>query len=93
MLIYKKASLKRLTGRSYPEVVGSYHNQRPDSLALQEYPHVAKGSEEGASAPLPAELEGWELPSMRDLFWKQQKLQRGGQTVYGNVWAGVRTVS
>ena len=61
-------------------------------VPVQEYPHVAKGSGEGASAPPPAEVVGWELPSMRDLFWKQQKLQRGGQTVYGNVWAGVRTL-
>ena len=44
---------------------------------------------DGAGAPPPVQVEGWELPSMRDLFWKQQKLQRNGQTVYGNVWAGV----
>lgn len=50
---------------------------------------MASGSEDGAGAPPPVEVEGWELPSMRDLFWKQQKLQHGGQTVYGNVWAGV----
>ena len=53
---------------------------------------MASGGEDSAGAPPPAQVEGWELPSMRDLFWKQQKLQRDGQTVYGNVWAGVRTL-
>ena len=53
---------------------------------------MASGSEDGGAAQPPGEVEGWELPSMRDLFWKQQKLQRDGQTIYGNVWAGVRTL-
>ena len=53
---------------------------------------MASGSEDGGASPPPGEVEGWKLPSMRDLFWKQQKLQRDGQTIYGNVWAGVRTL-
>ena len=43
----------------------------------------------GASSGAPA-VEGWDLPPARELFWGRQKLQRGGQTVFGDVWAGVR---
>ena len=57
----------------------------------QEYPHVARGGDGGADAQeqQPA-VGGWVLPPAQELFWGRQKLQRGGQTVFGDVWAGVR---
>ncbi|KAK9842071.1 hypothetical protein WJX81_007136 [Elliptochloris bilobata] len=55
---------------------------------ISEYPHVSQGSGESAGAPQPSEVEGWKLPPARELFWGRQKLQRGDQTVHGDVWAG-----
>ena len=52
---------------------------------------MARAGGDGADAQeqQPA-VAGWELPPARELFWGRQKLQRGGQTVFGDVWAGVR---
>lgn len=52
---------------------------------------MARAGDDGAVAreQQPA-VDGWELPPARELFWGRQKLQRGGQTVFGDVWAGVR---
>jgi hypothetical protein len=62
-------------------------------MAWQEYPHVASATQDsnGARASGGAQaVEGWDLPPARELFWGRQKLQRDGQTVFGDVWAGVR---
>ena len=59
-----------------PEVTGCCLGLRHVACSLQGYPHVASGSEDGGASPLPVEVEGWELPSMRGLFWKQPEACR-----------------
>ena len=48
---------------------------------ISEYPHVNPddGKAEGSGG----------LPPAHELFWQRQRVQRGDQIIYGDVWAGV----
>lgn len=48
---------------------------------ISEYPHARP---EGEKAP---GSKG--LPPSHVLFWKRQRVQRGNQTIFGDVWSGV----
>ena len=61
---------------------------------ISEYPHVKpdideedQHSSEGSGA---AEQSKSDLPPAHELFWQRQVIKRGNQTLYGDVWSGVR---
>ena len=60
---------------------------------ISEYPHVKPDADEDSHQPASSSSNSMDLPPAHELFWQRQVVKRGEQTLFGDVWSGVRTHS
>ena len=84
-------------------------NLSPDGCLLSvgyisEYPHIkpdideessrsANGNSSSSNGSSSGSSSSGDLPPAHEFFWGRQVIKRGNQTLYGDVWAGVSTLS
>jgi hypothetical protein len=60
---------------------------------ISEYPHVKSDADDDVnsepSTNRSCNSSSTNLPPAHELFWQRKVIKRGGQTLYGDVWAGV----
>ena len=57
---------------------------------ISEYPHVKPDADEDNHQPASSSSNSMDLPPAHELFWQRQVIKRGEQTLFGDVWSGVR---
>ena len=61
---------------------------------ISEYPHVKPDADEDSHQPASSSSSSsMDLPPAHELFWQRQVIKRGEQTLFGDVWSGVRNHS
>ena len=57
---------------------------------ISEYPHVKPDADEGSHQPASSSSNSMDLPPAHEFFWQRRVIKRGEQTLFGDVWSGVR---
>ena len=67
---------------------------------ISEYPHVKSDADDDVNSEPSTNgssnssiSSSMNLPPAHEFFWQRKVIKRGGQSLYGDVWAGVSTLS